>query len=191
MKIAIIDNYDSFVYNLVRYVQETEGVTEVRVMRNDAIDEELLNTSAGILLSPGPGIPSEAGELLRVIDRYSTEKSVFGVCLGHQAIGEYFKGKLEKAPIIYHGKTSIVNIVSDSKLFKGLSEHEAVGRYHSWQISQNMPSCLKVTATDDSGNVMAFEHRELPIMGVQFHPESILTPNGRIIIKNWIKTCTH
>lgn len=191
MKIAIIDNYDSFVYNLVRYVKETSGVTEVRVMRNDAIDEEFLNASVGILLSPGPGIPSEAGELLRVIDCYSTEKSVFGVCLGHQAIGEYFKGKLEKAPIIYHGKSSIVQMANDSKLFKGLSEQEPVGRYHSWQIAKNMPSCLKVTATDDSGNVMAVEHRELPIMGVQFHPESILTPNGRIIIKNWIETCTH
>lgn len=191
MKIAIIDNYDSFVYNLVRYVKETEGISEVCVMRNDAINTDYLSAASGILLSPGPGKPSEAGELLSVIDRYSKEKSLLGVCLGHQAIGEYFKGKLEKAPTIYHGKSSIVQLANQSKLFKGLSEQEAVGRYHSWQIANTLPECLKVTATDNLGNVMAFEHEYLPIMGVQFHPESILTPNGRIMIGNWIETCTH
>lgn len=189
MKIAIIDNYDSFVYNLVRYVQETEGVTECKIMRNDNIDYTYLDNADAFLLSPGPGIPSESGDLMQVICRYANQKSILGVCLGHQALGEYYEGKLEKAPTIYHGKSTVIDLNNESPLFKGLNQKEAVGRYHSWQISKLLPKSLEQTAFDENGNVMAFQHVERPIYGVQFHPESILTPNGRLMITNWILSC--
>lgn len=189
MKIAIIDNYDSFVYNLVRYVQETEGVTECKVMRNDCVDYAYLDNADALLLSPGPGIPSEAGVLMEVIRRYAGHKSILGVCLGHQALGEYYQGELEKAPTIYHGKSTVINLNNESTLFLGLSKKEAVGRYHSWQISKFLPESLEQTAFDENGNVMAFQHVKHPIYGVQFHPESILTPNGRLMITNWILSC--
>jgi len=189
MKIAIIDNYDSFVYNLVRYVKESEGVTETIVMRNDSIDYTYLDEADAILLSPGPGIPSEAGDLMEVIRRYSLTKSILGVCLGHQALGEFFQGELEKAPSILHGKSTVINLKTETTLFKGLNEKEAVGRYHSWQISKFLPDSLAQTAFDENGQVMAFQHLNLPLYGVQFHPESILTPNGRLMITNWILSC--
>ena len=175
----------------MRYVQETNEVTETSVMRNDQIDYDYLDNADAVLLSPGPGIPEEAGELMDVIRRYAHKKNIFGVCLGHQALGEYFEGKLEKAPEIYHGKATVINLNTESYLFKGMSQKEAVGRYHSWQISKFLPDSLEQTAFDENGNVMAFQHRDLPICGVQFHPESILTPNGRLMIKNWIESCKH
>lgn len=189
MKIAIIDNYDSFVFNLVRYVKEAEGVTETRVMRNDEIDYAYLDTADGILLSPGPGVPEEAGDLMRVIERYEQTKPILGVCLGHQALGIYYAGALEPAPVIYHGKATAIEINPQSPLLAELTSPLTVGRYHSWQINQQLPDCLTAIGHDDNQHVMAFEHNERPIFGVQFHPESILTPNGRTIINNWIKLC--
>jgi anthranilate synthase component 2 len=189
MKIAIIDNYDSFVYNLVRYVQEADGVSICKVMRNDSVDYSYLETADAILLSPGPGVPSEAGELLKVIASYAKRKPILGVCLGHQALGEYYNGTLEKAPTILHGKSTEIHLDTSSQLFAGLNEKESVGRYHSWQVSKYLPDCLEQIAFDDQGQVMAFQHAELPIYGVQFHPESILTPSGRVMINNWILLC--
>lgn len=186
MKIAIIDNYDSFVYNLIRYVREDERITETLVFRNDEIDFEQVATADGILLSPGPGIPEEAGDLLAVIERFKNEKSILGVCLGHQAIAK----NLEKAAKILHGKESEIEIDPQTALFRELPTKIKVGRYHSWQVKNNALSQeFKITARDTENNIMGIEHHTLPLYGVQFHPESILTPQGRVIIKNWITTC--
>ena len=186
MKIAIIDNYDSFVYNLIRYVREDERISETLVYRNDEIDFEELASADGILLSPGPGIPKEAGDLLKVIELFKGKKSILGVCLGHQAIAE----NLEKATKILHGKESEIEVDTSTALFTDLSPKISVGRYHSWQVRENELSAdFKITAKDAENNIMGIEHRTLPLYGVQFHPESILTPQGRIIIKNWITTC--
>lgn len=186
MKIAIIDNYDSFVYNLIRYIREDENVKETIVYRNDEVDFKKLKSVDGILLSPGPGIPEEAGDLIKIIDTFKNEKSILGVCLGHQAIAQ----KLEKATKILHGKESEIEIDNSTRLFKGLENRICVGRYHSWQVKANeLPAEFKVTAKDLDNNIMGIEHESLRLYGVQFHPESILTPKGRIIINNWITTC--
>ncbi|ASS47727.1 MAG: aminodeoxychorismate/anthranilate synthase component II [Candidatus Fluviicola riflensis] len=187
MKIAVIDNLDSFVYNLVRYVRECEDV-EVFVQRNNAIDYDLLDQCDAILLSPGPGIPDEAGELKTIIRRYSGTKGVLGVCLGHQAIAEVFGSKLERCPVPIHGKASVVSIDNDEALFVGLPGMVEVGRYHSWQVSQDGNSALKITARTEDQTIMAFRHVSHPTIGIQFHPESILTPTGRTMITNWINS---
>lgn len=189
MKIAIIDNFDSFVFNLVRYIKETDGVSETKVMRNNVIEFAYLESCDGILLSPGPGIPSEAGQMNEVIKTFHTTKPILGVCLGHQAIVESFKGKLEQAPKIYHGKATEISIIKESVLFKGVNSPFIVGRYHSWQVNKILPNVLHSTSEDKLGNIMSFEHKSLPIYGVQFHPESVLTPQGRKIIENWISIC--
>ena len=186
MKIAVIDNFDSFVFNLVRYLKEIDN-TEVVVMRNDSINYEILDISDGILLSPGPGIPSEAGDLFKVIERYHQSKPILGVCLGHQAIGQFFGAELEACEKPIHGKSSLINQKGISALFQNIPEKFEVGRYHSWRIQNTLPNNLVGTADTDSGETMAIKHRIFPIEGVQFHPESILTPLGRTIIKNWIK----
>jgi len=183
MKIGIIDNFDSFVYNLVRYVRE-ENV-EVVVQRNNQIDFHELETCDALLLSPGPGIPSEAGALIEVIFRYNSTKPMLGVCLGHQALGEYFGGKLKQCPEPVHGKSSKMKILKHGTLFKSLPNHIDVGRYHSWEVDISTAADLEITGKSEEVT-MAFEHKSLPINGVQFHPESILTPEGRTIIKNWI-----
>ena len=185
MKIGIIDNFDSFVYNLVRYVRETDNV-EVVVQRNNEIDYDELDTCDAILLSPGPGIPSEAGELLNVIRRYSGQKKMLGVCLGHQAIAEVFGGILEQCPAPVHGKATDMTILTDDPLFVGLPQTLPVGRYHSWKITPNGSPFLKITAQTEDGTVMALRHTSHPTSGVQFHPESVLTPQGRTMIENWI-----
>lgn len=186
MKIAIIDNYDSFVYNLIRYIKEDENVNETIIFRNDEIDFQKLNDVDGILLSPGPGIPNEAGELNRVIKEYKDQKSILGICLGHQAIAQH----LVKATKILHGKESEISIDTSTTLFQGLEDKIKVGRYHSWQVNADeLSEDFKVTAEDSEKNIMGIEHQSLRLYGVQFHPESILTPKGRTIIKNWIKTC--
>lgn len=187
-KIAIIDNYDSFVYNLVRYVREVENL-ETKVMRNDEIDYDYLDQADGILLSPGPGIPSEAGDLFKVLKHYHSKKNILGICLGHQAIGEFFGGKLEKSPQIYHGKSTSAKKSKESQLFEGVTKEFEIGRYHSWQIHKKLPKELAATVIDENDHVMAFQHVSLPLYGIQFHPESVLTPSGRTIIKNWITTC--
>ncbi len=185
MKIGIIDNFDSFVYNLVRYVRECENVTVV-VQRNNAIDYSVLDDCDAILLSPGPGIPDEAGELKAVIQRYSGKKKLLGVCLGHQAIAEVFGGVLERCPEPIHGKSSPIMVEKSDNMFVGLPNELEVGRYHSWQISTNNSTDLEVLARTKDGVVMAIRHVSHPTKGVQFHPESMLTPFGRQMIQNWI-----
>lgn len=184
MKIAVINNFDSFVFNLVRYLKE-EGC-EVITFRNDQVHFESLATCDGILLSPGPGIPSEAGQMPEVIQRFAASKPMLGVCLGHQALAEHFGGKLTLAQIPMHGKPSRIQQSESSKIFQGLPRQFEVGRYHSWIVQHPIPDAFKITASYGK-EIMAMEHKTRPIFGVQFHPESILTPNGRVMIRNFIQ----
>ncbi len=185
MKIAIIDNYDSFTYNLSHLVKELgAGVT---VLRNDRFELEELETFDKILLSPGPGVPEEAGLLLQVIRSYAGKKPVLGVCLGEQAIGEAFGGRLVNLERVYHGVQSRISIVADDPLFKGLPREVEVGRYHSWVVDAGtMPDCLEITAVSPEGQIMALRHKTLDVRGIQFHPESILTPDGKQMLRNWM-----
>ena len=179
------DNYDSFVYNLVHYLEEFD--CEVTVRRNDELDLEFVGQFDKILLSPGPGVPDEAGLLKAIVEKYAPTKSIFGVCLGQQAIGEVFGGKLINLESVYHGiATSIKTSVTDEQLFNGLESEFEVGRYHSWVVDQNLPDCLEATSYDEKGQVMSLRHREYDVRGVQFHPESVLTPDGKKMIYNWI-----
>ena len=185
MKIVIIDNYDSFTYNLSHLVKELGA--EVTVMRNDQFQLADLEPYSKIILSPGPGIPSEAGLLLDVIRTYAGRKPILGVCLGHQAIGEVFGASLENLSHVFHGVATPCRIIADDPIFEGLDRTITVGRYHSWVVSTNgLPACLEVTAQSDEGQIMALRHRDYEIHGIQFHPESVLTPEGRNIIKNFI-----
>lgn len=188
MQIAIIDNYDSFVFNLVRYIRENDTVQETIVMRNDEIDYDILAKADGILLSPGPGIPSEAGDLLKVLSQFGESKSILGVCLGHQAIAEYYGGSNEIAPEIIHGKSSEIEIDTSNFLFKSLNKNLTVGRYHSWQVNASLPDSLECIANFNT-QVMGLAHKTRKNYGIQFHPESVLTPEGRTIINNWIVSC--
>lgn len=186
-KILILDNYDSFTYNLLHLIKEL-GHTNIEVHRNNEITLEEVDQYDKILLSPGPGIPQEAGILLPLIRQYAPTKSILGVCLGHQAIGEAFGAQLENLKEVYHGVQSTVQIIKDDSLFKGLPEEITVGRYHSWSVSkEDFPSCLDITAEDAQGAIMALSHHTLDVKGIQFHPESILTPQGNIMIANWLK----
>jgi len=185
MTIGIIDNFDSFVFNLVRYVRECEDVTTI-VQRNNAIDYSVLDTCDAILLSPGPGIPDEAGELKNIIRRYSGKKNILGICLGHQAIAEVYGGKLEACLAPIHGKASRTKLLGNESIFHGLEETIEVGRYHSWQVCTDHIGELEITATATDGSIMALRHPVHATKGVQFHPESILTPTGRTMITNWI-----
>lgn len=186
MKIVIIDNYDSFTYNLVHYLEELSG--EVTVLRNDEFEIEELQAFDKILLSPGPGIPDEAGLLKQVISHYSKTKSILGICLGQQAIGEVYGGSLINLDKVFHGISSKVKIsVKDETLFNSIPEEFEVGRYHSWVVSaENFPDELEITSTDENGQIMSLRHRKFDIKGVQFHPESVLTPHGKKILKNWL-----
>ena len=185
MKIVIIDNYDSFTYNLSHLVKELGA--EVTVLRNDQFKLADLEPYSKIILSPGPGIPSEAGLLLDVIRTYAGRKPILGVCLGHQAIGEAFGGKLENLSDVFHGVATPCHIVGNDPLFTGLPANITVGRYHSWVVSKDgLPDCLEVTAVSDEGQIMALRHRELNIRGIQFHPESVLTPDGKKMLQNWM-----
>jgi anthranilate synthase component 2 len=186
MKILVLDNYDSFTYNLVHAVRKL-GFDDVVVARNDKIAMDDVASFDKIILSPGPGIPSEAGILLPLIKRYAHEKSIFGVCLGLQAIGEAFGGILHNLGEVYHGIATAVNIVAPDALFSGLPARIEAGRYHSWIVSrEGFPETLRITATDDAGNIMALAHRNYDVRGVQFHPESVLTPSGEKIIENFL-----
>ncbi len=188
MKIVVIDNYDSFTYNLVHLVREF-GV-EVDVKRNDQFALSELEPYDRIILSPGPGIPSEAGLLLDVIKTYAGKKPMLGVCLGHQAIGEVFGAKLENLKEVYHGVATPIDIVADDVLFDGLPRSIEVGRYHSWVIShEGFPDSLEITAESAEHQIMAVRHKTLNIRGIQFHPESVLTPDGHKIIDNWLNKC--
>src|SRR5690349_25045403 len=189
MKILVFDNYDSFTYNLVHLVEKILPV-KVDVHRNDQLPLEKVKDYDKIILSPGPGVPSEAGMLLPLIKEYAASKSILGVCLGHQAIGEAFGGKLENLSTVYHGvATKIVSNENDSRLFNGLPEEISVGRYHSWIISEEgFPDVLQITARDENNYIMALQHKTYDVQGVQFHPESVLTPDGETILRNWLKT---
>ena len=185
MKIVIIDNYDSFTYNLSHLVKEMGA--DVTVFRNDQFSLDSLEAFDKIILSPGPGIPSEAGLLLDVIRTYAGKKPMLGVCLGHQAIGEAFGGRLENLSDVFHGVATPCHITADSPLFQGLAKDITIGRYHSWVVSREaFPECLEITAVSDEGQVMALQQRQMPIYVIQFQPESVLTPEGKEIIKNYI-----
>ena len=185
-KILVIDNYDSFTYNLVHYLQDLN--CEVTVYRNDEFDIDEIKKFDKILLSPGPGIPDEAGLLKEVIKTYSPIKSILGVCLGQQAIGEVFGGSLTNLDKVYHGvATNVTILVDDENLFNGLEKQIEVGRYHSWVINaQDFPESLEITSVDENGQIMSVRHRTLDVKGVQFHPESVLTPHGKKILENWV-----
>ena len=185
MKIAIIDNYDSFTFNLAHLLRELKA--EVTVLRNDQFQLPDLEVYSKIVLSPGPGIPSEAGLLCDVIRTYAGRKPILGVCLGHQAIGEVFGGRLENLSDVFHGVATPCHITNDDPIFSGLDKDITVGRYHSWVVSRDgLPDCLEVTAESDEGYIMALKHKELNIRGIQFHPESVLTPDGRKMLQNWM-----
>jgi anthranilate synthase component 2 len=185
MRIVIIDNYDSFTYNLSHLIKSLGA--EVDVVRNDQFQLADLESYSKIVLSPGPGIPSEAGLLLDVIRTYAGKKPILGVCLGHQAIGEVFGGQLENLSEVFHGVATPCHIVVDDPIFSGIDRDITVGRYHSWVVSnENLPASLEVTAVSDEGQIMALRHRELNIRGIQFHPESVLTPDGRKMLQNWM-----
>ncbi len=187
MKILLLDNYDSFTYNLLHLVKEL-GATDVTVIRNDQIDLDDVEQYDKIILSPGPGIPSEAGLLLPVIKRYAPTKKILGVCLGHQAIGEAFGGQLTNLTEVFHGIQSQIKILDHSVLFKGLNNEILVGRYHSWVVSKEaFPDCLEITAESAEGQIMALRHRTYEVYGIQFHPESVLTPKGKTILENFLK----
>ncbi|MCX6171442.1 MAG: aminodeoxychorismate/anthranilate synthase component II [Flavobacterium sp.] len=187
-KIAVIDNYDSFTYNLVHYLEDLNA--GVSVYRNDEFELEELEKFDKILLSPGPGIPDEAGLLKAVISKYAESKSILGVCLGQQAIGEVFGGTLINLDKVFHGvATKVTKSVTDEALFDKLPIEFEVGRYHSWVVAnKGFPDVLEITSVDESGQIMSLRHKTLDIRGVQFHPESVLTPFGKQILENWINS---
>lgn len=185
MKVVIIDNYDSFTYNLSHLIKELGA--EVTVYRNDKFVMEQLEAFDKIILSPGPGIPSEAGLLLDVIRTYAGRKPILGVCLGHQAIGESFGGQLTNLSQVYHGVATPCHITQPDYLFEGLPETIEVGRYHSWVVDNaGFPDCLEVTSVSDEGFIMSLRHKEFDVRGIQYHPESVLTPEGKTLLKNWL-----
>lgn len=185
MKIVIIDNYDSFTYNLFGYVKALGF--DCQVIRNDKFKLKELCGFDKIILSPGPGIPSEAGLLLDVIKEYADKKPILGVCLGHQAIGEVFGGKLTNLTEVFHGVATPCKLNSNDYIFSGLPSEIEVGRYHSWVVDKDgLPDCLEITAESPEGQIMGLKHRELDVHGIQFHPESVLTPKGKEILKQFI-----
>ena len=186
MKTVIIDNYDSFTYNLAHLVKELGA--EVSVVRNDQFRLSELKPFDKIILSPGPGIPTEAGLLMDVIDAYASVKPILGVCLGHQAIGEYFGGKLTNLSQVFPGIASIISIPAADYRYKELPAQVQVGRYHSWVVdNEGLPDCLEVTSVSEEGQIMSLRHKQYDVRGIQYHPESVLTPEGRKIIANWLK----
>ena len=186
-KILVFDNYDSFTYNLVHAVKKL-GYTDVEVHRNDQIALEDIERFDKIILSPGPGVPSESGILLDVIRRYAPTKCILGVCLGEQAIAEAFGGTLINLTEVHHGVSSMVDVLHEDVLFNGLANQLEVGRYHSWAAEKNtLPECLTITAEDEEGMIMALQHKTYDVRGVQFHPESVLTPDGEKMLKNWLE----
>lgn len=185
MRTVIIDNYDSFTFNLSHLLRELGA--EVTVLRNDCFQLEDLEPYDKIVLSPGPGIPSEAGLLQAVIRTYADRKPLLGVCLGHQAIGEVFGGRLTNLPEVFHGVQTPCHVTAEDYIFDGLPRTISVGRYHSWVVDiADFPAELQVTAVSDEGQIMALRHRTFDIHGIQFHPESVLTPDGKRIIENFL-----
>ena len=186
-KVLVIDNYDSFTYNLVHYLEDLD--CDVTVKRNDQLSLEEVDAYEKIILSPGPGIPDEAGLLKPIIAKYAPTKSILGVCLGQQAIGEVFGGTLSNLSEVYHGVATKIEVsVDDESLFDGLPKSFEVGRYHSWIVTSPLPLSLEATSFDENGQVMSLRHRIYDVRGVQYHPESILTPHGKKILENWVKS---
>ena len=187
MRILVLDNYDSFTYNLVQYVQELIG-HKVDVFRNDAITLDEVDAYDKIILSPGPGLPKDAGIMPELIKRYAPTKDILGVCLGHQAIGEAFGGTLHNIEKVYHGVATPMEVTDgNALLFRGLPNNIEVGRYHSWIVERpNLPESLQITAVDEHGAIMAMKHRKYNVRGVQFHPESVLTPMGKAMLRNFL-----
>jgi len=184
-KIVVIDNYDSFTFNLVHYLEALGA--HVTVLRNDEFELAEIAAFDKILLSPGPGIPDEAGLLKDVIRNYSASKSILGICLGQQAIAEVFGGSLINLEKVYHGVASEISIIADEPLFAQLPRQLSVGRYHSWSVDKTtFPAVLEITSTDPNGEIMSLRHKSLDICGVQFHPESVLTPHGKVMLRNWL-----
>lgn len=184
-KILVIDNYDSFTYNLVHYLEDLD--CEVIVKRNDQLTIEEVDAFDKIVLSPGPGIPDEAGLLKEIIAKYAPTKSIFGVCLGQQAICEVFGGSLINLEEVYHGIATEITIIKDDLNFEGLPKKLLVGRYHSWVVDPNLPESLEATSVDENGQIMSLRHKIYDVSAVQFHPESVLTPEGKKILANWVK----
>ena len=188
MKILVFDNYDSFTYNLV-HLLEKAGDHDIEVHRNDKINLQEIARFDKIVLSPGPGLPSEAGILLPLIKEYAGKKSILGICLGHQAIAEAFGGTLINLDTVFHGVAMPIRITRQDKLFNCLPETFQTGRYHSWTVSEeNLPESLEVTAVDEDNNIMALRHKTFDIRGVQFHPESIMTEYGEELVINWLQS---
>ena len=185
-KVLVIDNYDSFTYNLVHYLEDLN--CDVTVVRNDKLTLDEVEPFDKIVLSPGPGIPDEAGLLKPIIQRYAPTKSILGVCLGQQAIGEVFGGSLVNLDEVYHGvATKVMICVDDEPLFEGMDKEIEVGRYHSWVVNANLPDCLEATSIDVNGQIMSLRHKVYDVKGVQYHPESVLTPHGKQILKSWLQ----
>ena len=186
-KILVIDNYDSFTYNLVHYLEDLG--CEVTVKRNNQLTLDEAEAFDKIVLSPGPGIPDEAGLLKEIIKQYAPTKSILGVCLGQQAIGEVFGGKIINLEEVYHGVATNVELrVDDEPMFKGLEKNFEVGRYHSWVVDTNLPDDLEATSFDENGQIMSLRHKKYDVKGVQYHPESVLTPNGKQLLENWLNS---
>lgn len=187
MKILVLDNYDSFTYNLVHYMKELSNDT-IDVFRNNEIHIEEVVKYDKILLSPGPGVPSEAGIMPELIKRYCSTKSILGVCLGHQAIVEAYGGQIYNMKNVYHGvESTLLEMDTNCPLYKGVSKDCKVGRYHSWNaVKETLPECFVITSLDEKGRVMSIRHKTDNVYGVQYHPESVLTPEGKQIIKNWL-----
>lgn len=187
MKLLVLDNYDSFTYNLVHLIEKVSEMP-FDVIRNDKISIDAVKAYDKILLSPGPGLPKDAGIMPELIKKYSSSKSILGVCLGLQAIGEAYGGSLKNLETVFHGIATPINIISEDLIFDSCPKTFTVGRYHSWVINvNNLPQELQVTATDEQGNIMALKHRTHDVRGVQFHPESILSEYGEMMINNWLK----
>lgn len=186
-KVLVIDNYDSFTYNLVHYLEDLD--CEVTVRRNDKLTFDDVAPFEKIVLSPGPGIPDEAGLLKPIIAKFASTKSILGVCLGQQAIGEVFGGTLVNLDEVYHGvATKVSTCVNDESLFNGLEKTFEVGRYHSWVVQEDLPDVLEATSYDNNGQIMSLRHKIYDVKGVQFHPESVLTPDGKMMLENWVNS---
>ncbi len=187
MKVFVLDNYDSFTFNLVHYLEPV--CAQLTVQQNDAVNLDDIENYDAILLSPGPGLPKEAGKLPEVIERFHAQKPILGVCLGLQALVEFYGGKIANMETVKHGKQSICHIENHQGIFQDLPDKIQVGRYHSWAAKpEDLPNCLNLTAQSEDGYVMGLKHNKLPIEAVQFHPESIMTEHGKTMIKNWVKS---
>ncbi len=190
MKVLMIDNYDSFTFNLVHYLEADENVN-VTVWKNDAIDFNRLEEFDKIVISPGPGLPQESGDIIELIQSQAKKKAILGICMGHQAMAQAFGGELKNLEQVYHGVSTPATLIKNDPIFQDMDAELEIGRYHSWVVDRNtFPSQFDVLAEDDQGEIMAMRHKEFNLIGLQFHPESILTKNGFQMIQNWLNLDT-